>query len=116
MNKNIKTIILALLPLAVGLSVGFLLAPKRDAMYEKALKEQDANYGKLIQVYQKEFNMLNLKLMRTEEEIESYRNGLEVENQKTNYWKKKYETSKSTPVDIADQRELDGILNTLYPR
>jgi uncharacterized membrane protein len=116
MNQKIKLLIVALLPLAVGLSVGFLLAPKRDAMYEKALKEQDANYGKLIETYRKEFNIFSYKLMKAEEEIENYRKGLEVENHKTEYWKKKYENSKNTPVSITDQRELDSMLDALYPR
>lgn len=115
MNKNIKTLLLALLPLVAGLIIGFMSAPKQDKAYQKLLQKQIKEYAATIDTLQRRFVILSVELSKAELQIEEYKKGVQIENQKTEYWRNRYENSKTTPISISDQHELDSLLNSLYP-
>lgn len=115
MKIKVNPLIIALLPLVVGLVAGYMIPAKKDVGYETELQRQLEVEKKNAAKYSKAYDSLSLQLGSILEEVESARDSLTIESQKSEYYKIRYEKAKTTPVNIVGQHQLDSLLMVRYP-
>lgn len=115
MKQPIKTLLIALLPLVVGLIVGFVMSPKTNKTYEQALEKENKTYLSRIKELQTEQQYVVNELTDAMKSVELSRDSVKIAHAKTEIWKKKYESSKNARVNVSSQSQLDSLLSTLYP-
>lgn len=116
MKIKVNPLIIALLPLVVGLIVGYLVTPKRDKAYESELQQQLEDKEKETEKWSKRFDSLAMRHDITLFDIDLMKDTLRNIRYERNYYMKKYENIKRTPVRIAGQSQLDSLLRARYPQ
>jgi uncharacterized membrane-anchored protein YhcB (DUF1043 family) len=116
MNPKLKTLLIALLPLVVGLIIGYVIHQPNDNGLYKELESQKKKVELELKANQAKADTLASKLQSALVEVEEAKKAETVESKKTQFWKQEYEKSKRTPVHVNNQRALDSLLSILYPR